>query len=465
MALACRRVRGLGRNRSLLGLADNGLRVLKRRGKCRDVGPAAGRGRKSHRDIAKLALDPPQALGLFPRVAFKLAPARGEIGKRAGQFAKILFRFRNHLICGGGALIDTAAALGIRLALLRERLFLRRQTGKCFLGIRRERALARDILAQLRQPAIELGDALLGAGFLAVERFAGDDETLQAGGGLGKGLAQRGQRFGHALAALAGLRLRQRGCRDRANAQILGALGLLDFGIGVAPAQVEQHGLGLAHFRRDIPVLNGLPRLPLERVNLRSQLFDHILDAQQVRLGRLQPQLRLMPPRMQTGNARSFLQHAPALFGLGLNDLADPALMHQRGRTRAGRGIGEQRHHVACAHFAAVDAVERTLFALDPPRNIDGLVLVELTRRLMLAVVDPDRDLGRIAAWPVVGARKDHVVHLGRAHGLVRGLAHHPAQRLDQVRLAAAVRPDHAGEPWLDQKIGRFDERLESQKT
>ena len=37
------------------------------------------------------------------------------------------------------------------------------------------------------------------------------------------------------------------------------------------------------------------------------------------------------------------------------------------------------------------------------------------------------------------------------------------AQRLDQVRLAAAVRPDHAGQSRLDQEIGRLNERLESE--
>src|SRR5262249_15466672 len=47
----------------------------------------------------------------------------------------------------------------------------------------------------------------------------------------------------------------------------------------------------------------------------------------------------------------------------------------------------------------------------------------------------------------------------------VRGLAHNPAQRFDQVRLAAAVRPDHAGEPRLDQEIGRLDEGLEAEQA
>ena len=44
-------------------------------------------------------------------------------------------------------------------------------------------------------------------------------------------------------------------------------------------------------------------------------------------------------------------------------------------------------------------------------------------------------------------------------------LAHDPAQRFKQVRLAAAVRTDHAGQPVRDHQIGRVDEALEAVET
>ena len=65
----------------------------------------------------------------------------------------------------------------------------------------------------------------------------------------------------------------------------------------------------------------------------------------------------------------------------------------------------------------------------------------------------------------VAGAGEDHVVHAGRAHVLVGAFAHHPAQRLDEVRLAAAIGPDHAGQPALDEEFGRFDERFEAEQA
>src|SRR3569833_117308 len=65
----------------------------------------------------------------------------------------------------------------------------------------------------------------------------------------------------------------------------------------------------------------------------------------------------------------------------------------------------------------------------------------------------------------VAGTVEDHRVHVGRAQRFVGGLTHRPAQRLDQIRFAAAIRADHAGETGFDHEIGRFDERLETVET
>ena len=59
---------------------------------------------------------------------------------------------------------------------------------------------------------------------------------------------------------------------------------------------------------------------------------------------------------------------------------------------------------------------------------------------------------------------EDHRVHVGGAQRFVRRLAHGPAQRFDQVGLAATVRPDHARETRLDHEIGGFNERLETRE-
>ena len=228
---------------------------------------------------------------------------------------------------------------------------------------------------------------------------------------------------------------------------------------------MEQHGLGLAHLGGDLAVADRLPRLLLQAVHLAGQLTDHVLDAGEIGLGRFQPQLGLVTPRMQAGDARGIFQHAAALLRLGLDDLADLALVHQRRRTRAGRGVREQDLHVAGAHVAAVDAIDRAGLALDAAGDFQELAVVDRGRRGAIGIVDRHHDFGVIARRAVAGTGEDHRIHVGRAQRFVRGLAHRPAQRFDQVRFAAAVRTDHAGQARLDHEVGGFDERLETMEA
>ena len=172
-----------------------------------------------------------------------------------------------------------------------------------------------------------------------------------------------------------------------------------------------------------------------------------------------------MAAAVQAGDAGGILEHATALLRRRVDDLADPPLAHESRRARAGRGVLEQEAHVARAGILAVDLVGRACLALDPPRHFEQVGVVELGGRRALAVVDEQRHLGHVARGAVLRAGEDHVLHRRAAHALVRGLAHGPAQRLEQVRLAAAVRPDDAGQPGLDQELGGLDEGLEAEKA
>ena len=228
---------------------------------------------------------------------------------------------------------------------------------------------------------------------------------------------------------------------------------------------MEQRGLGLAHLGCDFAEADRLPRLLLQAVDLAGELADHVLDAGEVGLGRLQPQFGLVAAGVQSGDAGGVFQHAAALFGFGLNDLADLALVDQRRRTRAGGGIRKQNLHVAGTHVAAVDAIDRTRLALDPARDFQNLAIVHRCRRRAIGIVDRHHDFGVVARRTVAGTGEDHRVHVGGAQRFVRGLAHRPAQRLDQIGFAAAVRSDHAGQARLDHEVGGFNERLETVKA
>src|SRR5690606_1002017 len=59
-------------------------------------------------------------------------------------------------------------------------------------------------------------------------------------------------------------------------------------------------------------------------------------------------------------------------------------------------------------------------------------------------------------------AGEDHVLHLRPAQGLGGVGAHHPADGLEEIGLAAAVRPDHAGQAGLQPHLRRVDEGFEA---
>ncbi len=332
-------------------------------------------------------------------------------------------------------------------------------------GVGCEFALARQIGGKLLEPAVELLDALLGAGFLALERLARDDEPLQRRRRPGLGVAQRRQAGRDLGLARIGNRLLAGAGGDDADGLVPGVLRLADFGLRGEPAQVKQQRLGAAHLAGNIAIAHRLAGLGFQRSDLRGELADDVFDPGQIVLGGLKAELRFVASRVQAGNAGGFFQHAAALVGPRLDDFADAALVDKRRRARAGRGVGKQHRHIACAHLAAIDAEGRALLAHDATRHFQSFGIVEGRGRLAVAVVDRHRHFGVIARRPPGVAGEDHVVHLGRAHGLVGGFPHDPAHRLDQIGFAAAVRADDPGQPGFDHKVGRFDEGLESDQA
>ena len=212
----------------------------------------------------------------------------------------------------------------------------------------------------------------------------------------------------------------------------------------------------------EIAVAARLARLALQAVDLDVELLQHVVDAQQIVLRAFQPELRLVAARVEARNAGGLFEDEPARLRLGGDDLADLALAHQRRRARAGRGVGEQELHVARAHLAAVDAIGRALLALDAAGDFDRLGVVEWGGRAAVRIVEQENDFRVVARGAPAGAAEDDVLHAGAAHVLERRLAHHPAQGFDQIRLAAAVRTDDAGQARLDLEIGGIAEALEA---
>jgi hypothetical protein len=214
--------------------------------------------------------------------------------------------------------------------------------------------------------------------------------------------------------------------------------------------------------RRDGAITGRLARLLLQLLPLYVERRKHVVRPPQIRIGALQTQLRLVPPRMQADDAGCFLQQRAPLGRFGRDHLRDLPLRDESGGPGSGGGIGEQQVHVARADFPPVHSIDRALRAFDPATD-EQLLLVAVGRWCRARpVVEFDDHLREVASRPLGAPGEDDVFHLAAAHLLSGGLAHHPAQRFDDIGLAAAIRPDDAGEPRLDQQFGLVDERLEA---
>ena len=150
----------------------------------------------------------------------------GEIGERGGEVGEDLFGRVQLAVGFRQAGIDAAAAAGAFARLGADGVLLGSQPLDRGFGVGGQSLLALAVGGELHQPQIELGDAVLGARFLAVEVLQRDVEPMQRGAGARLGLAQIGQCRLRRRLARGGLRLRRRAVGDLAHADVLGALGL-----------------------------------------------------------------------------------------------------------------------------------------------------------------------------------------------------------------------------------------------
>ena len=180
-----------------------------------------------------------------------------------------------------------------------------------------------------------------------------------------------------------------------------GGVGRAQFGGGglcrqprVVPADEQQRGLKGADLGGDLLVFLGLTRLALQPVQRRLQLAADVVQPVQIGLGRLQPQLGLVPTGVQARDPARFFQNAAAVLGLGGDQFGNLALTHQGGGVGAGRGVGEQQLDVAGPHLLAVDAIGRALAPVDAARHLQHRAVGKGLGRAALRIVDGQLDFG-----------------------------------------------------------------------
>ncbi len=163
---------------------------------------------------------------------------------------------------------------------------------------------------------------------------------------------------------------------------------------------------------------------------------------------------------LELAETGSLLDELPPLLRLRREHRFDLALADDRVHRPAEPDVGEQLDEVGPAHLRLVHEVLALTAAMEPPRD-RHLGEVELAEAAAL-VVEDELDLAALGRGPSLGAVEEHVVRLLGPQLGRRQRAGRPDDRVGDVRLARAVRPDHDGDPGLELQLQRVGKRLEA---
>ena len=220
-----------------------------------------------------------------------------------------------------------------------------------------------------------------------------------------------------------------------------------------------------AFLRLEFLELLGVRRLLGQHLQPRRKFGAQVTESAQVLAGLLDPRLGLAPALLVLADAGGLLQPLAQLVRLGLDHAADHALLDDRVLVLATQaGAEEEIGDVALQALLAVEEVLRIAVAGQLALHRDIGVGGVGADDLLVGVVEDEfhrRAPHRLAR---LGTVEDHVLGIGTAQVLDAGLAQHPAHRVDQVGLAAAVGADHTREVGRQRQRGGIDEGLEARK-
>ena len=196
-----------------------------------------------------------------------------------------------------------------------------------------------------------------------------------------------------------------------------------------------------------------------QRLELAAQFRGEVGQPGQVGLHRVQLAQRLFLALAVLQDACGLFDERAAALWLGLQDRAELPLTDDDVHLAADTRVGQQFLHVHQAAGTAVDLVLAGAVAEHPPR--DGHLGV-VDRQRAIAVVDGQRHLGATERRAAGGAGEDDVFHLAAAQRLGTLFSHDPGERVEDVGLTGAVRPDDAGDAGFEAQRGSRGEGLEA---
>ena len=226
-------------------------------------------------------------------------------------------------------------------------------------------------------------------------------------------------------------------------------------------AQRQQLGGAAAFLGLQLAEAFGGIGLALQVRQLAVEFFADVGEAREVLHGVANAVVRLAPTLLVLGDAGGFLQVAAQGVRLRLDQFGDHALFDDRIAARPEAGAEKDVGDVAAAAAGAVQAVDGLRIAPDFAADGDLRIGAELAADPRIAVVEQQFDGGQRGGLARRGAVEDDVGE-GFAAQLAGGaLAHHPAHRIDDVRLATAVRADDRAAVARQQHRRGVDEGLE----
>ena len=196
--------------------------------------------------------------------------------------------------------------------------------------------------------------------------------------------------------------------------------------------------------------------------DLRAQLAPDVIDAEQVFAGVIEARFGFLAALAVLRHAGGLFEEHPQLFRPGIDDARDHALLDDGVGAGPEAGAEEDVGDIAPPHQAVVDEVARAGVAFEHPLDRNLAVLRPGAGRLAQRIVEDQLDACPVPRLAFAAAIEDDVVH-GFATQMLGGrLAEHPADRVDDVGFATAVRTDDADEAARQRNMGGIDERLEA---
>ena len=186
-------------------------------------------------------------------------------------------------------------------------------------------------------------------------------------------------------------------------------------------------------------VTTRLARLTLERADLSADLFDDILNPQQVRLRVFEFAERFPLLGLVFRYSRGFLKDRAPVFRPAAQDQVNLPLLHDRVGAPSHAGIHKKLVDVAQPARRLVEKILTLPVAINAPGDTN---LIPFDAQFLFALGKSQRNFGHPKRLSAVGSAENHVRHLSSSQRLGRLFAEHPADGVKHVRFAAAVGSD-----------------------